>query len=368
MTNSNTIEAKIECLANGAPHSQEAAALCELFASLPDDAVYDFIRCYITFDLYQRSERLQEDVHFTIAAYRELLSSAVEMAKLLLANQGVYQHKLSVATEDSSGDQDLVDATQSHYSTLFGQFDDAYYYDQSRVLLQERYFERNGLEIPFLQQKTALDGGCGGGRFSLVLKQMGFKDVHGIDFSAANINTAKAKRDARGITGVFYEHGNVLSLPYPDQHFDFVLSNGVLHHTPSIPRGLSEMHRVLRPGGTMLIYVMEKPGGIALDTIELLRAVMTPVRPSFARKAMSVFGAAGHRIYTLLDHTLVPINTRSTPEELQEMLTVAGFSRIQRLSRGLPSDKVEKLRRVNIDDNDAVWKYGIGENRYYCYK
>jgi len=93
---------------------------------------------------------------------------------------------------------------------------------------------------------------------------------------------------------------------------------------------------------------------------------MKPVPYAFARKAMTLLGASGHRIYTLLDHTLVPINTRTSPAALEAMLKDVGFTSVQRLARGLPYDKVEKLRRVDPADEAAIWKYGVGENRYYC--
>jgi ubiquinone/menaquinone biosynthesis C-methylase UbiE len=352
-------ETDVDCLTNGAPHGAEAQALCAFFTSLAPGPELDFIRCYTAFDLYHRAELLQEDIRFTVEAYKELLRDTLELAKRLVERQGLYQHKLSVFEQPPDADSD-------HYGHLFTEFDDTYYYEHSKVLLKDRYFDRNGLTIPSIERKVALDGGCGGGRYTLVLKHMGFRRVFGIDLSALNVQTAKNKRDARNVQDVVYEQGDVLDLPYADASFDFVLSNGVLHHTPSIPRGLAEIRRVLRPGGRLLLYLMERPGGVMLDTIELLRVVMKPVRRSFARQAMSVLGASGHRVYTLLDHTHVAINTRSTREEVEAMLRTAGFADFHRLKRGLPYDKVEKLLRLDPLDGDAIWKYGVGENRYVC--
>ena len=49
--------------------------------------------------------------------------------------------------------------------------------------------------------------------------------------------------------------GSVLDLPFADDSFDMVFSHGVLHHVPEIKQAQSEIHRVLRPGGELVIMV-----------------------------------------------------------------------------------------------------------------
>jgi len=80
--------------------------------------------------------------------------------------------------------------------------------------------------------------------------------------------------------------GNAISLDFPDSTFDVVYSFGVLHHIPEVEKAAAEIHRVLKPGGELLVmlynrtsinYVVEimflrklglhllsLPGGIAL--------------------------------------------------------------------------------------------------------
>jgi len=48
-------------------------------------------------------------------------------------------------------------------------------------------------------------------------------------------------------------YGDAERLPFEDERFDLVYTFGVLHHTPHIDRALSEIHRVLRPGGVALV-------------------------------------------------------------------------------------------------------------------
>jgi ubiquinone/menaquinone biosynthesis C-methylase UbiE len=52
--------------------------------------------------------------------------------------------------------------------------------------------------------------------------------------------------------------GDAESLPFADESFDRVSSNGVLHHTPDMPAALREIHRVLAPGGEARVIVYNR--------------------------------------------------------------------------------------------------------------
>jgi SAM-dependent methyltransferase len=95
-------------------------------------------------------------------------------------------------------------------------------------------------------QRTFLDFGCGTGEFAPC-----FPAAHyvGIDLSAVYIRFA-----ARTYQGRFLvSSGDRLALP--DQHFDAALVLGVLHHLPDalVWAAIVELHRVLRPGATLLV-------------------------------------------------------------------------------------------------------------------
>jgi ubiquinone/menaquinone biosynthesis C-methylase UbiE len=64
----------------------------------------------------------------------------------------------------------------------------------------------------------------------------------------ANVNTADAER-----------------LPFEDESFDIVYSWGVLHHSPDTRQAISEVHRVLRPGGTALVMIYHLRSWVALN-------------------------------------------------------------------------------------------------------
>jgi SAM-dependent methyltransferase len=117
-----------------------------------------------------------------------------------------------------------------------------------------------GVANPFSLGRLApgervLDLGCGAGTDSLVAAQMvgSSGSVVGIDMTSAML--AKARRAAAelGVTNAGFIEGEVESLPFPDESFDVVISNGVIDLVPDKDAVYSEIHRVLAPGGRVQI-------------------------------------------------------------------------------------------------------------------
>ena len=67
------------------------------------------------------------------------------------------------------------------------------------------------------------------------------------DFSAGMLETAKTNLCGPDIT---FRQVDIQDIPYPDDSFDVVLANLMLYHVPDLHKGLSEVRRVLKPGGT----------------------------------------------------------------------------------------------------------------------
>jgi len=79
--------------------------------------------------------------------------------------------------------------------------------------------------------------------------------LHGIDLTERAVEHTRARLAKFGLSSAL-RVADAEALPYPDDHFDLVYSWGVLHHSPDTERALSEVWRVLRPGGTakLMIY------------------------------------------------------------------------------------------------------------------
>ncbi|MGD0721628.1 MAG: heparinase II/III family protein [Roseiarcus sp.] len=78
--------------------------------------------------------------------------------------------------------------------------------------------------------------------------------MHDLDLSAGHLKLAERNFQLRGLESTFRQ-GDVENIPYADESFDLVYSNGVIHHTPNAARAVREIHRVLKPGGRCIIMV-----------------------------------------------------------------------------------------------------------------
>jgi glycosyltransferase involved in cell wall biosynthesis/ubiquinone/menaquinone biosynthesis C-methylase UbiE len=78
--------------------------------------------------------------------------------------------------------------------------------------------------------------------------------VTDVDLSGGHLQLAQENFQLRGLTARFVHH-DAESLPFDDDTFDLVYSNGVLHHTPNTTRAVGEILRVLKPGGRAIVMV-----------------------------------------------------------------------------------------------------------------
>jgi SAM-dependent methyltransferase len=165
-----------------------------------------------------------------------------------------------------------------------------------------------------------------------------------------------------GVEGVSYRRVDVLSLPFTDNEFDFVFSNGVFHHTLNTEQCLREMVRVMKPRGHGWLYLYARPGGLDRLTHYIARLLLRNASRECCRRYCRSLGLAGNRVFFLLDLWLTPIAECYTPAEVEGMLERAGCSVWNRLGRGTDDDLAEHIYRL---EPYASIKYGVGENRYF---
>ena len=105
------------------------------------------------------------------------------------------------------------------------------------------------------QGERVLDLGSGAGTDSLIAAQMVGPEgsVTGIDMTAEMLGKARAAAAELGAENVTFVEGEVERLPFPDDSFDVVISNGVIDLVPDKDAVFSEIHRVLRTGGRIQI-------------------------------------------------------------------------------------------------------------------
>ena len=90
-----------------------------------------------------------------------------------------------------------------------------------------------------------LEVGCGRGELAARILAETSAELVALDQSERMVELARAR-------GVDARVGDVQALPFPDSGFDCAVAAWMLYHVPDLDRGLSELARVLRPGGRLV--------------------------------------------------------------------------------------------------------------------
>ena len=101
-----------------------------------------------------------------------------------------------------------------------------------------------------------LEIGCGLGTDGVQFAKAG-ADYTGVDLTDAAIELARKRFEVSGLRGEL-RVSDAENLDFADESFDLVYSHGVLHHTPDIARAVSEIHRVLKPGGRAIVMLYHR--------------------------------------------------------------------------------------------------------------
>jgi demethylmenaquinone methyltransferase/2-methoxy-6-polyprenyl-1,4-benzoquinol methylase len=109
---------------------------------------------------------------------------------------------------------------------------------------------------------TALDVCCGSGDLALLLaRQVGRRgQVYGADFAPAQLAVARKRAAQRGLAArTHWIEADALALPFEAETFDAATMGYGLRNLTSIPQGLQELHRVLKPGAKAAILDFHRP-------------------------------------------------------------------------------------------------------------
>lgn len=106
---------------------------------------------------------------------------------------------------------------------------------------------------------VVLDLGTGTGAMAHALRRAGASQVVGVDFACPMLLAARRKRGLRDDAALHWVMGDALRLPFANAAFDAVTSGFVLRNLTDLPAALTEMLRVLRPSGRLVILDMTHP-------------------------------------------------------------------------------------------------------------
>lgn len=139
---------------------------------------------------------------------------------------------------------DVKDSSTPNYT--------AGYSNEFLQLLERRNAAANAAYLlPYLKPGLrVLDFGCGPGSISVGLaKAVEPGELHGIDMAESQIDMARGAAVAGGHVNATFHVGDVTNLPFDDDSFDVAHCNAVLNHIPDTQSVLTEVKRVLKPGG-----------------------------------------------------------------------------------------------------------------------
>lgn len=144
--------------------------------------------------------------------------------------------------------------------------------------------------LDWLKLPTGLkcvDIGCGNGAFTeMLVERCAPAEVQGIDPSPEQIAFARTRHTAKLAE---FRQGDAMALPFPDKRFDAATMALVIFFVPEPAKGVAEMVRVVRPGGTVAAYAWDMLGGgfpiepILSEVRALGQKTLGPPRPEASR-------------------------------------------------------------------------------------
>ena len=155
-----------------------------------------------------------------------------------------------------------------------------------------------------------LDACCGTGDLAIEAQRAGGR-VTGLDFSERMLERARRKS-----SDVSWVRGDVLALPFSDASFDAVTVGFGIRNVENLDAGLSELARVLRPGGRLGCLEITRPRGA--------------LRPFFNLWFDGLVPLAGKVLPGGAAYSYLPASVRRFPgpEDLGEAMRRAGFAEI----------------------------------------
>ena len=176
-------------------------------------------------------------------------------------------------------------------------------YDHSVGLVEQR-LRNSGFNEGWFDGKVCFDGGCGTGRLSLAIAKMGAKQVVAADIGRESLEYFRVQLERYKLKNVNILETDITNLQgVEDQTFDFVASNGVLHHTAEPDQGILEHYRVLKGNGVFWIYLYGK-GGIYWEIYDLFKPLMRAVGTEAILDNLKNMGVREGLTYTFMDNFL----------------------------------------------------------------
>ena len=142
-------------------------------------------------------------------------------------------------------------------------------------------------------EDTVLDVACGPGLLVCAFARV-VRHATGIDLTPAMLEQARRLQQEQGLPNVSWQQGDVLPLPYPDEHFSIVSARFAFHHFLDPLAVLNQMRRVCRGGGRVIV-ADSVPAAAKADAFNAMERLRDPshVRAMPLEEHCELFACAG---------------------------------------------------------------------------
>jgi SAM-dependent methyltransferase len=181
--------------------------------------------------------------------------------------------------------------------------------------------DRSELESFYRNRKRILECGPGSGFNTRFMAEVCPGEVFALDVSSAAFTVFENTRHLANCTVV---QADLMQAPFADEFFDFIIADGVLHHTPDTRRAVEALYRKLAPGGQFFFYIYKKMGAARQFTDRFIRERFTKLDPEACYEACEGLTELGREL-SRLNATV----TLSKP--IPELGIPAGTHDVQRL-------------------------------------
>ena len=148
--------------------------------------------------------------------------------------------------------EDFVGGANSYeadYEKFFENYDRFRYAKEPHILECLKNIDFEG--------KKTLEIGLGQGADAEQIIRLG-ADWYGLDLTHESTKRVRVRLALRKLEAGGVVNGSAVDMPFADESFDLVFSHGVLHHIPEIRQAQSEIRRILKPGGELIVMLYAK--------------------------------------------------------------------------------------------------------------
>jgi len=209
---------------------------------------------------------------------------------------------------------------EEHFNEMKGKFD----FTQKRV---EEFQKLTDIKDNGLSGKICLDAGCGPGRWTYAMQQLGAQKVDSFDVSSEAIKRCKEINPDAYVGSIFDLKPNTL--------YDFVLSWGVLHHNKNTREAFSKVASQVKKGGLLHIMVYDKKydheydgyrGETSIEKHKEWEKLSFEGKIKICENKVITIGGDIHGWFDAFNPE---VNFSFTPEEVKKWFEAEGFHKIK---------------------------------------